>query len=135
MRLARSIRRWLSGALVLALLFAQLATAAHACPALVSSMRAPGASMPCFDAMEDGTPHSMDPDQPALCHEHCNPSAKAVDSGNAPALAAPPMFAVLTIATSDDDAAPAASAWRHQLRLRERTRPPAHSVLHCCWRI
>lgn len=133
MRLGRSLRRWLSGALVLVLLFAQLATAAYACPA-VAVDRTPAAEMPCIGAMEDGTLLTMDPDQAALCLEHCKAGSKAVDAGNAPALAAPALLPPLLVAVVDDIGAADAPSWAGHARQRERARPPPHSVLHCCRR-
>jgi hypothetical protein len=135
MRLARSLRRCLSGTLVLVLLFAQLATAAYACPAVSPVERAQAASMPCIGSMENGTLQSMDPDQAALCFEHCKAGAHAVDAGHALAVAAPAPSPVLVVAALADDAAVLAPSWASHARTRERTRPVTHSVLHCCWRI
>jgi hypothetical protein len=133
MRLGRSLRRWLFGTLVPVLLFAQLATAAYACPA-VDVDRAQATEMPCVGSMEDGTLQAMDPEQAALCVEHCKSGSKAVDAGNAPVLASPALLAPLIIAGVGGTAAADAPSWVSHARQRERTRPLAHSVLHCCRR-
>ncbi|MEJ5999285.1 hypothetical protein [Paucibacter soli] len=66
MAICKGMRRWLSGALTVALLFMQLATAAYACPQLEPSM-------PDCHAM-GGT---SDPEQPQLCKAHCTQDAQA----------------------------------------------------------
>ena len=94
MRLRREAVRWLSGWLVLALLFMQLATVVHACPRLAVPDPQPAAQ----DAMPGCTMAGMSgADDPAslLCRVHCqqgqqafNPSAPAADLAGACVLVA-----------------------------------------------
>jgi hypothetical protein len=63
----KGMRRWLSGALAVALLFMQLATAAYACPRLRPAM-------PDCHGMSAGM---ADPDLPQLCKAHCTQDAQA----------------------------------------------------------
>ncbi len=134
LKLPRSLRRWLAGVLVLVLLFAQVATAAYACPAVAVGQPQP-AQMPCVGSMTaDGALQAMDPEQAALCLEHCKSGSKAVDAGNGSAAAAPALVAPLFVAVVDDAGAADAPSWASHARQRERARPPAHSVLHCCRR-
>jgi len=80
MQALRRHRAWLSRGLALVLLFAQLATAAYACPQL-SGAEAPAvqaaAAMPdCAGNMPSG----MDPEQPQLCKAHCEADQTSVNS-------------------------------------------------------
>ena len=72
--------RWLSGWLIVALLFMQFATAAYACPAAVAAARASTAmaDMPGCDMAV-----SMDADQPQLCKAHCQQGNQAVNPAHA----------------------------------------------------
>lgn len=74
--------RWLCAWLAQVLLFAQLATAAYACPAWRSAAtEAAGAVAPAqgpceHPAAPDGPAWSMDPDLPQLCRAHCQADAQ-----------------------------------------------------------
>ncbi|MBN8487359.1 MAG: hypothetical protein J0M20_06495 [Burkholderiales bacterium] len=75
----------------LSLLFSQLAVAAYVCPAQadVQTMAAMmKAGQPC-----DG----MDPQQPALCHEHTAPLAKTFEAAKLPVLGPPLLVQVLEL--------------------------------------
>lgn len=131
------MQRWVSGALLVAILFAQLATAAYACPAMQVANReaaASKASMPCAGSMADGAVMGMDPDLAALCLEHCKSGAQTVDIGHTPSMAPSALFAVIVLYLGDDHGADAPS-WAAHERVRDRAPPPAHSIFHCCWRI
>lgn len=84
-------RRWLSLGLILALLFAQFATAAYACPRLADSPPTPAlAHMP-------GCPgHLANPvDEPAqapLCKAHCDQGNQNVTAPSLPDLSASPVL-------------------------------------------
>ena len=111
MRLRLSPVRWLSGWLVLALLFMQLATAAYACSGqAVPDLRpAPMADMPDCAVASSGQA-----DDPAslLCRVHCQQGQLALDQSPAPHLVATPLLlAVLDWAAS----APANGATRLSL--------------------
>ena len=102
MRLHRDPVRWLSGWLVLALLFMQLATVVHACPRLAVADLQPAT----HDAMPGCTMTGLgEADDPAslLCRVHCergqqafNPSAPAADLAGACVLVAVLDWAVAT---------------------------------------
>lgn len=83
----RRHRGRLSGWLIAVLLFAQLATAAYACPMLTASGGTPMADMPgCTGHM----PAQPDPDQPQLCKAHCDGGSPSFNSQPAAADLPPP---------------------------------------------
>ncbi len=131
----RSCRRWLSGWLVLAILFTQIATAAYACPALkVVVSDASMAGMPCSEMMSDDI--TLDAAQPGLCLQHCQFGSTQQPSDLAhPVVAGGP--AVLPWLTLHPALAPALDrpAWLEHARSRQGIPPTAHSILHCCFRI
>ena len=77
MRVHRTFKRWVSGGLVMLLLFTQLATAAYACPA---ELRAPRAEveMAAMPGCDGSMPRDMDSDQPQLCKAHCQQGEQVV---------------------------------------------------------
>ena len=120
-------RRRCAALLILAMLFAQFAVAAYACPHGATMAEAP---MPCAH----GLPMAMDTDQPALCAQHCSPITQAVDAGDGPSPSAPALVSMWLI---DIGAATGAltAPRRAALHPPERALPEDHSILHCCWRI
>lgn len=94
MSLPRRSLRWLSGWLIGALLFMQLATAAYACPALRQALT----PAPVAEAMPPchGSPsHRLDAQQPQLCKAHCEQGAQAVNPAQAGDTPPPALLAVL----------------------------------------
>jgi hypothetical protein len=95
MVVGRRHRRVLSGWLILALLFAQFAVAAYACPRATAEP----ANMAAMDEMPgcDGSmAATIDPGQPQLCKAHCERGAQTVNPISAIDLpAATSMAAVL----------------------------------------
>jgi hypothetical protein len=77
MRLHRALKRWLSGGLVVLLLFMQLATAAYACPAELQALR-DEAAMEAMPGCDGNMPRDMDADQPQLCKAHCQQGEQAI---------------------------------------------------------
>lgn len=77
MRLHRAFKRWVSGGLVMLLLFMQLATAAYACPAELQALRAE-AEMAAMPGCDGNMPRDMDADQPQLCKAHCQQGEQVV---------------------------------------------------------
>jgi hypothetical protein len=70
-------RRWLSGWMILALLFAQLATAAYACPELAP----PDGQVSAALASDCESAHAIsrsDEDDGPLCKASCDPGAQVV---------------------------------------------------------
>jgi hypothetical protein len=109
-----------------ALVFAQLAVSAYACPALAQTMEAAqqAATPPC---------HDMDMDQPALCQSHCQDGQQNVN--DLQLLSALSGFVPGFIVTIIDSAAqmlqqvrPASPSLLHS------TSPPL-SIRNCCFRI
>jgi hypothetical protein len=130
------------------LLFAQMAIAAYACPALLagasaemqtasSAMRLPGdgdASMPPADAQVANCSDMAgmtDSSSPNLCAEHCRYGQQ---SDHAPTLTVPAaLLTALFITPYVTDVAmrprPAAAASRALASV-----DPPHAILHCCFR-
>ena len=128
----RTLLRCLSGWLITAILFAQVAVAAYVCPPMQSTTSA-HAAVPCADmAAMAATP---DVDQPALCHQHCqpDPSQQATDLGvmAATAMVAMLLFVLSPTAVTLVGGSTGLTRWRR----RDRAPPPPHSILHCCHRI
>lgn len=113
------------------LLFVQLAVAGYACP--VNSGKASAAAItvagiPCAGEMSTG----IDPEQPGLCHTHCQSSQQTVDKAQSPA----PTAAVATGFTYT--IAPAqlsVPAPPTQAPSLSRTTAPPITVRNCCFRI
>jgi hypothetical protein len=137
MNIAQRLRRRIAAALAFGVLFAQMALAAYACPGqdgTVPLRSASMAGMPCEEMMADAA--AVDPQQPALCFQHCQPDAAQQAHDFTPALASfAATFAVLFVVDAANPHAAEKPAWAERHRLLERAPPEPHSVLHCCWRI
>jgi hypothetical protein len=77
MRVHRAFKRWVSGGLVMLLLFMQLATAAYACPAELQALR-DEAAMEAMPGCDGNMSRDMDADQPQLCKAHCQQGEQVV---------------------------------------------------------
>jgi hypothetical protein len=77
MRVHRTFKRWVSGGLVMLLLFMQLATAAYACPAELQALRSTTTSQAMPDC-DGNMPLDMDAEQPQLCKAHCDQGEQVV---------------------------------------------------------
>jgi hypothetical protein len=76
--------RRLAAWLVLALLFAQWATASYACPQVVETA-AGAVAMPDMPDCHGKAPGAaLDPDQPLLCKAHCDREAQTVNDSPTP---------------------------------------------------
>lgn len=134
-RFAKSIRRRVTGLLLLAIIFVQLATAAYACTApLEQAMQAAAmASMEGCSESNDAPLGMVDPDQPGLCLEHCKSvggTAELSGTVQLSAVALPALAYVLPLI--------AAPRRDPVLRFIEQSRPagsPPLSTLNCCYRI
>jgi hypothetical protein len=107
MRPLRRHRRWISGWLLVFLLFMQGATAAYACPQIAQALAM--ASMPDCDA----DMAAMDPQLPQLCKAHCDADRQSVNSGAAlpdlpPAMAADGAAVVGVVLPMEADASTSA---------------------------
>lgn len=108
-----------------ALVFAQLAVSAYACPVLAAAIEdaQPATTPPC---------HDMDMDQPALCQSHCQDGQQNINDVQpafAPAGFVPGLIVMIDSATQKPLQLPPASP----LLLRS-TSPPL-SIRNCCFRI
>lgn len=136
LRLARTPRLWWTRGLIAALLFLQLASAAYACSMGTAKADAPSmAGMPCAQPMADGFVPALDADRPGLCLEHCRSGSQAVDQGSPAPVPLPALMVLLFAVAEPAPPSADASPWRTRHRSRERAPPPAHSILHCCYRI
>ena len=149
MRIVKAWRRRLCEGLAAALLFAQIATAAHACPVLAGALGRADASMagmPCEHMMagtDSGTdagsiPVDADPGASALCIKHCQGETgqqppDAQQAASVPLTGAtllpwpflmPPVPAVIE-----------GPAWLAHHTHRERAPPVPACIWHCCFRI
>jgi len=123
--------------LSMVLLFAQIAVAAYACPAMgnqADGLASDMAGMPCAEMMAAGA--QLDPEQPTLCMQHCQFGTVSHSVDHVPLVLAPAtaLPAVLTISV-DDRLDRLLSSWAEDERLRDRPPPLAHSIAHCCFRI
>lgn len=99
MQALRRHRGWLSGWLVALLLYAQLATAAYACPRLETAMAGAAGTVGTASAAMAGMPGcdgdmpALDPDQPQLCKAHCEAGQQTLNSQGADGLDLVPTLA------------------------------------------
>jgi len=139
-RFSKRLRARLIGLVSMALLFSQIAVAAYACPAMGERFNRGAADtmamagMPCAEMMAAGVP--LDPEQPALCLQHCQfgTTTQVVDHvlpAFVPVTALPALFEV----SLDQGLDTVLSAWSEDERLRDRPPPLALSIAHCCFRI
>jgi hypothetical protein len=136
MTLRRPLRRGVAAWFVLMIVFAQIDTAAYACelPAAVeTSSDASMAGMPCAT---EAAPAQLDPDQPALCLQHCQYGATHAYS-DAPPVQPPtgPAYATVVFPAPPAALADGALTTPERDRSRNRAPPPTHAVLHCCRRL
>ena len=130
MTFGRRMRRWWASGLVLAVLFTQLVTAAHAC-ATVLSTAPTAATMPCEHCPHDAP--APDPTQLGLCMQHCQSGSQSVDSGPALAVSAPALPSVFyTLPAPPEPTGPATLSAAPPDALAAAS--PPHTLLHCCRR-
>lgn len=135
LRLAPRHRRGWIRWLIASLLFLQLASAAYACTMGTGGADAQAmAGMPCAQTMDEGFAPALDPEQPGLCLEHCKAGSQTVDAGAAAAWPLPALFALYAVPASVEQPAEW-QAWQAHRRTRAQAPPPAHSLLHCCYRL
>jgi len=84
----RRCARWLCAGVAVVLLFAQLATAAYACPAGADATQR-SAPMAGCDGHAGQTP---DPAQPQLCKAHCQQGSQVVGANATPDLLSTPLL-------------------------------------------
>lgn len=127
-------RRWRFITAILslcALLFTQTALAAYACGGAVKALQVAQmteADMPCAASMSK----SMDDEQPALCHAHCQSTPKSADNLQPPPLATVAQLGpVLTIKPASR---PELTSVVVQASLLRPSASPPLAISHCCFR-
>jgi len=103
MGLSRRNRLAIAFLAVMSVLFSQLALAAYVCPGQLEAQA-------MAEMLAAGDPcEGMDPQQPALCHQHAADPGKTFEAFKLPVLAAPMVMQVLELPLAlDADAAQAA---------------------------
>ena len=120
--------------LIVAILFAQIAVSAYACPSLLKS-RIESAAVATADSVPIDCVQMagrLDPTAPSLCSAQSHIHEQSADHADSPALP-PALFAVLYWLVAQTPVervgkTPAASVLHAAL-------PPPHAILHCCFRI
>lgn len=149
-RMMRSIKRWVARTLIGVMVFAQLAIAAHACPAVAEAVESGSVSFsatgtasedapaPALDnsagraAMDcDDMPAPMDADAPNLCAQHCQYGQQSDQAYTVTVPAA--LLTSLYIVAPRPTAAKTRPSADVPVDLFAATSPP-HAILHCCLR-
>lgn len=146
--MTRKFLRSIGLALVGVLLFAQMAIASYACPALASPMRMqmpmgesairdltnPALSAQGIQVMNcEDMATAVDNLNGTLCAEHCR---FGQHSSDAPTLNVPvAMMALLYFAPPMPDQPSAARIAAGRPAVLAGAAAPPHAILHCCWRI
>jgi hypothetical protein len=132
MTLKRAMRKWIALLGVSAILFAQIAVAAYACPAFASSQVNEQAS--AMDMSNSDAPCAeMDVKQANLCIEHCQYGQQSLDHPVAPAVFAVADLPYFLVRPADP--AVLGSTQEYAPSLLTRTTAPPLSVRNCCFRI
>jgi len=133
--MTRSLHCTLCQLLIGAILFAQMAVAAYACPNLATgegSTVAATASAESMPADCDQMAGMLDPAAPNLCSAHCHNHEQSADHADAPALP-PALFAALYWVVAPALAEPQTQT--SETSVLHAALPPPHAILHCCFRI
>lgn len=130
-----SFSRTLCQLLIGAILFAQMAVAAYACPNLATgdantvAATASAESMPADCDQMAGT---LGPAVSNLCSAHCHNHEQSSDHADAPALP-PALFTALYWLATPALAEPQTQT--SETSVLHAALPPPHAILHCCFRI
>ena len=118
---------------IVAVIFAQLAASAYACPLQVVGLDEAGAVVgaPMVGAPEANS-SGRDPKSPALCQKHCENGQQSVSDTPQP-LAFFTLESAFVITIAMDAAAPLPATALAPSLLR--TTSPPLSIRHCCFRI
>ncbi len=121
-------------------LFAQMAVAAYACPAMSMTTGASVEAMASMvDAGDDGVSPCpvgsgpMDMDLPNLCAAHCQFGEQTADPSPVLAVPAPVLAGFYVVPLPTPPVAPVRPAAAEPDRLAAAS--PPHAILHCCFRI
>lgn len=132
--MSRTLCKLLSRLLIAAILFAQMAVSAYACPSLLTSgvgatTAATADSMP-MDCEQMA--RMLDPAASSLCAAHCHSHEQSADHADSPALP-PALFATLYWLAAQPPVEPVSDA--PGVSVLHAALPPPHAILHCCFRI
>jgi len=130
-----SLRGSICQLLIGAILIAQMAVAAYACPSLanfnvdatVATAYTTAMPVDC-DQMAGG----LDPAAPSLCSAHCHNHEQSADHADSPMLP-PAMFATLYWLGTQTPVEPVSDT--PDASVLHAALPPPHTILHCCFRI
>lgn len=129
-----TLRMLLSRLLIVAILFAQIAISAYACPSLLTSS-VDAATVTTADSMPvdcDQMAGMLDPAAPSLCAAHCHSHEQSADRADAPMLP-PALFATLYWLAAQTPVEPVSDT--RKASVLHAALPPPHAILHCCFRI
>ena len=127
----RALQRSVSRFLLLAIVFAQLAVTAHACPKLFSAGPAEPVAMIMAEGESD-CDHMGEP-SPNLCAAHCQPGLQAVGHADSPSF--PPADLPGRSIPLISPVEPPRLEFVHARHGIAPAAPPPHAILHCCFRI
>ena len=130
MTITRALRKAICRALIGAILFAQLAIAAYACPVQQNTMTVDFAAP--ASAATAGMLELVDDDAANLCVEHCRYGQQSAEQSPAPALS----VAILNLLYEMPVSPGAAARARPPLPPKPSLAAvfPPHAILHCCLR-
>ncbi|MEO8344178.1 MAG: hypothetical protein ABI607_00650 [Betaproteobacteria bacterium] len=127
----------MSRALLAALLFAQGAIAAYACPALAGTMTPtlkPVSTVPMPpDCEHVVSMAAADTDTPNLCQAHCQLGQQSNDHPAAPTV--PPVVASILVIVLPDPALMVSAGRPFTIENFTAAASVPHTILHCCFRI
>lgn len=129
-----TLRRLFSRLLIAAILFAQMAVSAYACPSLLTSS-VDAATVATTDSMPmdcDQMAGMLDLAAPSLCAAHCHNHEQSADHADSPVLP-PALFATLYWVVAQTPVEPVSDT--PDASVLHAALPPPHSILHCCFRI
>lgn len=111
------------------LLFAQLATAAYACPTQAAGQAEMSMQMPDMHDMP-GCPEA-DRQSSALCHAHCQDAAKSFEKAQMPSLAIVQIASMIFLAEAPPPLSHTPQVFPPQF---ERATDPPLAIRNCCFR-
>jgi hypothetical protein len=133
--MTRSLHRTLCQLMIGAILFAQVAVAAYACPYVATGYGNTVAATVSSESMPsdcDQMAGTLDPAAPNLCSAHCHNHEQSADHA-APPLLPPAFFATLYWLVAQAPIEPVSQA--PEASVLHAALPPPHAILHCCFRI
>jgi hypothetical protein len=135
MRLPRKHRFLTALIALVGMLFMQLAVASYACPGLQSRDTAEiAAGSP--EVVRSTTPcEQPDPEQPALCHAHCQDGKSSLSKHESPTVSPAAVFVAAPLHVPEPAFAGGMPGVEPSPSLLQRITAPPISIRHCCFRI